>query len=180
MSQITPTDTGTSDAELVRRYLDGEIAAGEVLFGRHWPRSWRAAYAVAGSATAADDATQAAVERAIRGLDGFNIARPFGPWLARIAVNQALNNLRVARREVPLVDEHQSADLYGEVDNRDEVIHAVAALPADQRVVVALRYWADMSREEIAAVTDTPLGTVASRLSRALTTLRTNLGEVSL
>lgn len=129
---------------------------------------------------AVDDATQAAVERAIRGLDGFDIARPFGPWLARIAVNQALNNLRVARREVPLVDEHQSADLYGEVDNRDEVIHAVAALPADQRVVVALRYWADMSREEIAAVTDTPLGTVASRLSRALTTLRTNLGEVSL
>lgn len=179
MRQITRTNTAMADGDLVRRYLAGDTRAGELLLGRHWPRAWRAAYAVAGSSAAADDATQAAVERAIRDLDRFDTTRPFAPWLARIAVNQALNNRRRVQREAPLADDQAATDLYGEVDDRDELIRAVALLPDDQRLVVALRYWADMSREEIAAATDAPLGTVASRLSRALIKLRADLGEIS-
>ena len=52
---------------------------------------------------------------------------------------------------------------------------ALAALDADQRAVVALRFWLDLSGPEIAAALDIPLGTVHSRLARALDALRTTM-----
>jgi RNA polymerase sigma-70 factor (ECF subfamily) len=55
------------------------------------------------------------------------------------------------------------------------VLSLVGRLPAERRMVVALHYWLDYSTPEIAEVLDLPLGTVASRLSRALDELRLNL-----
>jgi RNA polymerase sigma-70 factor (ECF subfamily) len=167
-----------SDAELVRAIRHGRAEAAELLLGRHWPRAWSAAYAVLGDSAAAEDVAQSAMERALRSLDQFDATRPFGPWLGRIAANQALNALRSRRKESPLESEVEAADVYGDVLLRDELVEAVGRLGEERRVVVALRYWADLSPTEIAEALDIPLGTVASRLSRALKELRVILDEV--
>jgi RNA polymerase sigma-70 factor (ECF subfamily) len=72
----------------------------------------------------------------------------------------------------------QAADVYGDDLLRDEVVEAVGRLGEDRRVVVALRYWADLAPREIAEVLDVPVGTVTSRLSRAIGELRIILEEV--
>lgn len=169
---------GASDRDLVRRARQGSATAADSLLSRHWPRAWKAAYAVLGDRPAAEDAAQSAVERAFRNLDQFDDSRPFGPWLARIAVNQALNALRSRRDDLSLDGFEPAMDPYGEVIDRDEVIRAVAGLAADRRLVVALRYWADLDPREIAELLGVPVGTVSSRLSRALNELRAALPEV--
>jgi RNA polymerase sigma-70 factor (ECF subfamily) len=173
-----------SDADLVKAARAGSLAAADRLLGRYWPRAWRTAYAVLGDRAGADDAAQSAVERAFRSLDQFDLRRPFGPWLAQIAANQALNAIRSRKRHVPLDEvvasgaEPVGPDAYADIAARDEVVRAVGNLQPERRVVVALRYWADLGPGEIAAALDVPIGTVTSRLSRALAELRAALEEV--
>ena len=165
------------DGELVRAYLAGDLRAGETLLERHWASAWRAAYAVLGGRADADDATQSAVERAFRALHRFDTARPFGPWLSRIAANQALNHLRSRGREEPLGEEIAAPEPYSDIATRDELMRALARLPQDRRLVVVLRYWADLAPADIAAALEIPVGTVTSRLWRALEQLRATLTE---
>jgi RNA polymerase sigma-70 factor (ECF subfamily) len=103
---------GLDDGELVALYRKGSADAGEILVRRHWPRAWRTAYAVLASRAEAEDAAQTAVERAFTQIARFDTDRPFGPWLARIAANQALNVLRARRREAPLSGEEPGSDIY--------------------------------------------------------------------
>ena len=165
----------TTDSELVLAIRKGSTEAAEAadaLFARHWPRAWKAAYAVLGDRAAADDAAQRAVERAIRALDQFRADGSFGAWIGRIAINQAIDILRRSPREQSLPESLSAPDVYDEILERDALAAAVARLDADRRVVVALRYWLDMDPPEIAAQLGVPVGTVSSRLSRALSELR--------
>lgn len=171
---------GPEDRTLVLDARRGSAEAADLLLGRHWSRAWTSAYAVLGERAAAEDAAQAAAERAFLALDRFDETRPFGPWLARIAANQALNMLRARGREQSLGDGEKAAadaDPYAEILVRDEVVRAVSGLSADRRMVVALRYWADLDPREIAEALGIPVGTVTSRLARALAELRAELEE---
>lgn len=173
------TTTATDERDLVRRARGGSLEAGEELLARHWPRAWRAAYAVLGEPSGAEDAAQGAVERAFTHLDRFDERRPFGPWLTRIAVNQALNMVRARRDELPLdVECEAGGDPYAGIVDRDEIVRAVGALAMERRLVVVLRYWADLDPREIAEVLGIPVGTVTSRLARAMNDLRAELEEV--
>jgi RNA polymerase sigma-70 factor, ECF subfamily len=170
------------DAELVGLARAGSTDAAGVLFDRYWTLAWTAAYAVIGERALADDAAQEAIERAFASLGRFDETRPFGPWLKRIAINRAIDHLRRARRLAVLNDEallHTWA--LGEAPDEDlrlwTIADAVAALGAAKRTVVVLHYWLDLPIDEIAGVLGLPVGTVASRLSRALAELRTVLEE---
>src|SRR3954451_21228396 len=79
----------------------GSEQALEHLYRRHWPWAHRAAYLVVHDAAAAEDIAQEAFLAAIRSLDRFDRARPFGPWLNRIVVNRAIDcgRARSLRRE---------------------------------------------------------------------------------
>jgi RNA polymerase sigma-70 factor (ECF subfamily) len=170
------------DPELIALARTGSRKAAGVLFDRYWTLAWSAAYAVTGERTLADDAAQEAMERAFAALDRFDETRPFGPWLKRIAINRAIDHLRRTRRLTVLSDEallHTWA--LGDAPEEDlrlwTVADAVAALGAAKRTVVVLHYWLDLPVEEIAGVLGLPVGTIASRLSRALAELRTVLEE---
>jgi RNA polymerase sigma-70 factor (ECF subfamily) len=166
------------DHELIGLARKGSVEAAGVLFDRYWPTAWSAAYAVAADRALADDAAQDAIQNAFGALERFDETRPFGPWLKRIAVNRAIDLLRSARRR-------EEAELHpwalGEHPEDDlalwAVADAVAALPEGRRQVVVLHYWLDFPLEEIAGVLGLPVGTVGSRLSRALAQLRIALGE---
>lgn len=146
-----------------------------MLFDRHWVRAWKAAYAVLGDRHGADDAAQRAVERAIRSLDQFRTDGSFGAWISRIATNQAINVLRRRRPTSPLSEAIAAPDAYAEVVERDALLAAVAHLGEERRVVVAMRYFCDLDPPEIAEALGIPVGTVSSRLSRALSELRAHL-----
>ena len=167
----------SDDQQLVVEAAAGSTAAAEELFARHWLPAWQLAFSVTGSRTAADDVAQDAFERAFRGLGGFNGGSSFRTWLSRIVVNRAIDVGRRQRSLEPLevaetaVTPSSDDDL---VRDRD-LLEAVVALPEERRVVVALRYWTACTPPEIAEILDLPLGTVHSRLARALAELRSRL-----
>ena len=83
------------DNELIDLARKGSSEPAGALFDRYWDHAWRAAYAVTADRALADDAAQDAVQRAFGALDRFDDARPFGPWLKRIAANRAIDLLRL-------------------------------------------------------------------------------------
>jgi RNA polymerase sigma-70 factor, ECF subfamily len=171
------------DPELIALAREGSVDAAGALFDRYWTLAWSAAYAVTADRALADDAAQEAIERAFGALDRYDDTRPFGPWLKRIAINRAIDHLRRGRRLQVLHEESAALHTWALGEAAEEDLHlwavadAVAALGAAKRTVVVLRYWLDLPIEEIAGVLGLPVGTVASRLSRAHAELRATLEE---
>jgi RNA polymerase sigma-70 factor, ECF subfamily len=170
------------DPELIGLARKGSAEAAGTLFDRYWQTAWTAAYAVTADRAVADDAAQDAIQQAFRALDHFDVTRPFGPWLKRIAVNRAIDHLRRESR-IDMLDDEEGLHGWTLGDAAEEdvrlwaVADAVAALGTAKRAVVVLHYWLDLPLEEIAGVLGLPVGTIASRLSRALAELRVALGE---
>ena len=156
--------------ELVARARAGSREAAEELFELHWPRAWRLASTLADSHAAAEDIAQEAFERAFRSLAAFDGRSSFATWLHRIIVNAALN---ARRREQRLRAAPPAEPASPDASLRD----VVQKLPDDRRLVVTLRYWLDLTPTEIADLLEIPVGTVNSRLARALADLRTQMEE---
>lgn len=163
----------------MRRAQDGSRDAAATLFARHWARARRAALAVTGSDAAADDVAQDAFERAFAGLSRFDASRPFGPWLHRIVVNRAIDLARRDRRLVRLDHAPPEALAAWEADASGDpaVLEALAALSPERRAVIVLRHLLDYRPPEIAEILGVPVGTVNSRLGRALDEMRDRLGD---
>ena len=162
----------------------GSDQALEHLYRRHWPWAHRAAYLVVHDAAAAEDIAQEAFLSAIRSLDRFDRARPFGPWLNRIVVNRAIDwaRARSLRRETAAgrdVDEREAAAPTAPETRSavysDEVVAALRTLSPEHRAVVVLRYLLDYTPGEISKALGLPRGTVNSRLRRALDRLGTEM-----
>jgi len=177
-----------SERGLLREAQRGSEEALEALVRRHWPMAHRAAFLVIGDATAAEDVAQEALVAAIRSLDRFDLRRPFGPWLHRIAVNRAIDHARAraSRGEIAsgsAEEAERRAGAGGFVDGAEddprlgELRQALAGLSPEHRAIVAMRFLLDLSPGEIAAELDLPRGTVNSRLRRALDHLATEIGE---
>src|SRR5436309_15093262 len=82
------------ESRLIRDVQRGVGNAADELFRRHWPSVWQAAYAVTGRRELANDAAQEAFVRAISSLETFDAHRAFRPWVTKIAVNAAIDELR--------------------------------------------------------------------------------------
>jgi RNA polymerase sigma-70 factor, ECF subfamily len=165
---------GRDERARVRGAQRGSASDLEALFRMHWPRAFRAAYLVTHDAAAAEDIAQEAFLAAIRALDRFDRRRPFGPWLYRIAVNRAIDWVRVRRlrEEVELV-EAASLDVPDGLD--DDTLAALRRLSPEHRAVIVMRYLLEMTPGEIANALELPRGTVNSRLRRGLDAMRGEL-----
>lgn len=166
---------------------DADAFAGLVL--RHQEIAFRVAYLVVGDPNEAEDATQEAFIKAFYGLRTFRQGAPFRPWLLEIVANQARNQHRSQRRRgaamlrailTERATSPPSAHASPEVDvvtreQYQEIRRALGRLRDDDQLVVAYRYFLDLSESEMASVLGCARGTVKSRLSRALERLRTIL-----
>jgi RNA polymerase sigma-70 factor (ECF subfamily) len=170
----------------VERATDGDVAAYEELVRRHQEVAFRVAWLVLRDPDEAKDAVQEAFVKAYAALPRFRRGAPFRPWLCRIAANEARNRGRSSRRRDALAlrvaaaprDEATSPEVV--TTSREEarsLVRALEALRDEDRVVVAYRYLLELSEAETAEVLGIPVGTVKSRLSRALVRLRTHLIE---
>ena len=171
------------EAELVARAKRGDAAAYEELVRMHQAIAFRTAYVVAGSAADAEDAAQEAFVKAYRALGRFRTGEPFRPWLLTIVANEAHNRRRAAGRRAALAlraaDEIRPGDAAPspEADaltseRRERLLVAVERLSDDHRLAIVCRYFLDLSEAETAAVLGVRVGTVKSRVSRALDQLR--------
>jgi RNA polymerase sigma factor (sigma-70 family) len=170
----------TTDRELIASARRGSEEALETLFRRYWPLAWQWAYAFTGNRARADDLAQESFVAAVAALPRFDVERPFQPWLKRILLNTAIDELRhLRRRELPSnwFEDRRRPEPEDERLGSDELVSAVRSLQPARRVVIVLHYWLDLPVDEIAVRLGVPYGTVASRLSRALADLRLALEE---
>lgn len=158
----------TTDDQLLQAIRDGSRTAWGELFRRHADAAWRTAYAIVRDHARAEDVVQDAFLRAIRAAERFDRQRPFRPWLLRIVTNRAVDVLRHEQFATPGEVEGETFAHLADDADPGEVREAIARLDPDRRTVVVLRYWLDLSPGEIAERLDVPVGTVGSRLSRAL------------
>jgi RNA polymerase sigma-70 factor (ECF subfamily) len=174
------------EAELVERARKGDVEAYGDLVRTYQRLAGRVAFVVSGSAADADDAVQEAFVKAYQALGRFRSGAAFRPWLMRIVANEAINRRRTARRQIALaarsaegrsvedaVPSPEGAALARETQR--ELLVAVNRLRPEDRLVIAYRYWFELSETEMAEAMGCRPGTVKSRLSRALERLRREL-----
>jgi len=139
-------------------------------------RVYRLAGLLLGNGAEAEDAVQDALVVAWQRFDDLREPTRFGPWLDRIVVNGCRDRLRRrgAVRFIPLAVgmDPPDRDPFATFLERDALLGSVGRLTADERILIVLRFWADLPLEAIAERLACPLGTVKSRLHRALGHLR--------
>lgn len=176
------------EREWIESARRGDASAFEELVRRYQEIAFRTAYLVVGDADEARDAAQDGFLRAHAALGRFRVGAEFRPWLLRIVANAARNRRRSASRRADLAlrafrdaasgDAAPSPEvLLLAEERRRELLAAINRLRAEDRLVIALRWFLELNEEEMAGVLNCPRGTVKSRLSRAITRLRAEIGE---
>lgn len=173
--------------ELIARCQLGDAAAVTELVGEYAAFVYRVAFMVLKHEEDAEDVMQESLVKAVRALPTYDHKdeASFRAWLHRIALNTAISRTRRAvlpRAEwealetAPLAGpgpEDQALTRLAEAD----VLAAVDSLSDGHRLVIVLRYYNDLSCEEIADLLQVPSGTVGSRLFNARQRLRTLLSD---
>lgn len=147
------------------------------------------AYRMLGNRGEAEEAAQEAFIRAYTRLDTYDPSRKFSTWMLSITSNYCIDLLRKRRAlllslDQPLPphpalmsDRDQNPEAQTADSERESMVQALLEhLPEDYRQAVVLRYWYDLSYEEIAGVMDTTVSAIKSRLFRA----RRQLAEVAM
>lgn len=187
-SDLAPMTLEPPDRVLVDAVISGDDEAFRVLVDREKANVIGLCRRVLGDRTEAEDVAQEAFLQAYRALPTFRGDGPFGAWLGRIAMRMAIARLKQptplradpTRAEGWLVNPSESVDPQSitlDDERRAEILQAISKLPEAQRRIVAMRFYGDMSLDEISSATGAPLGTVKSRLHRALASLRGRLGS---
>ena len=131
-----------------------------------------------GNAEDAEDAAQESFWRAYQGLAKYDFQRSFGTWLLSITAHYCIDRLRRKRINAlsleSLLPEDDAPDetpgpehLAGAKEDREAVQVLLAGLHAEERAMVVMRYWYDMSYDEIGKAFSCSVGAVKSRLHRA-------------
>ena len=176
------------DSELFARAQRGDKAAYEEIVRRYQQIAFRTAYVITGSAADAEDAAQDGFIKAYRALDRFRTGADPRPWLLRIVANEARNRVRSSGRrqglELRLAEGFRPGDAAPSpeaaavaAEDRRRLLALVNQLSEEDRLVIASRYFLELTGEETAAALRIPEGTVKSRLSRALQRLRRRVEE---
>lgn len=160
------------DQTLALAAARGDRRALEELLARHVDRVHAVCRRVLNHPEDALDATQEALIAISRRIDSFDGRSAFTTWLYRVATNAALDEgRRKSRRPTPVatLPESVGSGFDDALVTRMAVDEALATLPEDYRVAVTLRDVAGLEYSEIAEITDAPIGTVRSRISRGRT-----------
>lgn len=166
------------DQVLVRRARNGDIRAFEELVDRHRAVVFRVAARVVGPHEA-DDVSQDALLRAYHRLDSYRGEGSFRAWLLRIVHNTALNQLErrvpepvggsddIEQASPPRDGSREPVSRLEARERTERLELKLSGLRPEHRAVLVLRDLEGMAYEEIAEITDSPLGSVKGRLHRA-------------
>lgn len=174
---------------LVRRSRAGDGVAFAALVEAHQSAVFGTVLRLVHDREVAAEVSNRAFAKAYEHLAGYDESRPLGAWLVRISANEALNELRSRRRDAAHtfggaeaegeLEQVSGAPDPGEVVSRrernTEIREAVDRLPEAQRVVVVLRYFAELPYADIAELTRQSVNNVGVTLLRARERLRRDL-----
>ena len=179
-----------TDLEIALREAQmGDAAAFGRVYGEFSNRVFGLCRKMLGSQAAAEDATSEVFERAYQALDSYDRERPFDRWILTIASRHCLNRLRRERLEKRLFNNEPvevpaptsvASPLVAleSKEQRQVVLRAIDALPDNYRLPLVLKYYGDLSYDEIAAELGTTRNNVAVLLHRAKRELRGSVGAL--
>ena len=175
----------------ISRIKQGDLNGLEFLVKRYQVRAVHAAYLILYDRVLAEDVAQAAFVKAAERIHQFDEQRPFAPWFFRIVVNDALKTAKRRKQSVSL-DDHmdgaarklaawlqdpapQPPQLMEEKELHQWLLQAIRSLTPEQRAVVVMRYFLEMSEAEMCIQLDRPLSTIKWWLRDARKSLRKHL-----
>lgn len=182
----------SNDHELVSQYLEGQEASLEVLVNRHQSRIYSYILQIVRDHQLAEDVFQDTFFKVINTLrkGNYNEEGKFLPWVLRIAHNLIIDHFRKSKR-MPVVDGGEDFDIFeilplrqGNIEDSMivEQIHSdvrklIEFLPDDQKEVLIMRHYNEMSFKEIADKTNVSINTALGRMRYALINLRKLIAE---
>jgi len=172
--------TRLSDPILVKRAKDGDARALETLCERHAPRVEKLAVHVLRDPEDARDASQEALAKLCTRIAQFRGEAQFSTWLHRLTINACRDVANRQRKRAcePLLEDRR-ATLDADPVLRNELQRCLAELTPDQARVVVLKDALGLSFDEIAAVSDMPVGTAKCYAHRGRNRLREKLSDVA-
>jgi RNA polymerase sigma-70 factor (ECF subfamily) len=176
-------DAAAERSVLVHAARGGDVRAFAALVDAYYARCLRFALHMLSSRTDAEEAVQDTFVRVYRALPNYEERESFEPWLFRILANRCRSAGARARRRAELVEygdvpetptegRHDSAIAW-----REEINHALAALPPEQREAFLMRHVEDLSYQDMAVATGTGVSALKMRVKRACDALRVRLTE---
>jgi len=176
-----------NDKELILEYLEGNDKAFEILLNRHKDKIYTSIYLFTKNSELAEDIFQDVFIKIIDTLrkGKYNHEGKFLQWAMRISYNMCVDNFRRSKRRTK-VSPTETFDIFDVLENKDDnmevtliksqqhakVRELVDKLPAEQREVVILRHYADMSFKEISQLTRVSINTALGRMRYALINMR--------
>lgn len=184
-----------SDQTLVKQYVQGNEACLEMLVNRHKDRIFTTIYLIVKDTYIAEDLFQETFIKVINNLKRkkYNEEGKFLPWATRIARNLAIDYFRKKQR-MPMVTDSSGEDVFRKLkiatENREQHIirseeenkvrRIIDQLPDEQRQVLILRHYGDLSFKEIAELTDVSINTALGRMRYALNNMRKMMEQSSI
>ncbi|WP_428225370.1 RNA polymerase sigma factor [Flavobacterium sp.] len=179
--------TQLPDALLVKQYIDGNENALAILIERHQSKIYGFIYSKVHDSDIADDVFQDVFIKVIRTLKGkhYNEEGKFLPWVMRIAHNLVIDTFRKEKR-MPMYRETEEFSIFSILSDNSpniesqliseqvesDLLRLVKELPGDQRQVLEMRIYDDLSFKEIADMTGVSINTALGRMRYALLNLR--------
>ena len=179
--------TQLPDALLVKQYIDGNENALAILIERHQSKIYGFIYSKVQDSDVADDVFQDVFIKVIRTLKGkhYNEEGKFLPWVMRIAHNLVIDTFR-REKKMPLYRETEEFSIFSILSDNtptiesqmiteqveNDLLRLVKELPDDQRQVLEMRIYDDLSFKEIADMTGVSINTALGRMRYALLNLR--------
>ncbi len=165
---------------LIKECQRGDRRALDALVRQYQRPVYNAVFRMLGSAEEAADVTQTAFLKALESIDRFDPKFKFFSWIYRIALNEAIDQLKRGRRfepmvEPPAADGDRPHDQVARSEASGHVQAALMALKEDLRAVLVLRYFTECSYHQIGEILELPDNTVKSRLFTARQRLKKQL-----
>lgn len=175
-------NTTDADRQAIERFLAGDKGAFEELYHRYQPYVYNIVNGIVQNADDARDVTQDVFLHVYDSLSRFRGGSAFSTWLYRVAVNAAITHVRKEKRhpQIPLEALREfRADIDAEpeqqatrAETQQAVQEMLAQLPEQQRAALILRYFQELSLEEMAEVMNCSVAAVKVRLHRARNSFR--------
>lgn len=194
-----PIHQDTTDAELIALTLAGQDKAFRQLVNRYLSLVFNFTYRMTQNHELSEEMTQETFVKAYNSLKSFDRARPFKPWLLRIASNSTITALRRQSKVVSLsalmeenawneadyqerlLDYPAVEDTLSRLERKlssETVMKVLDTLDEKYRQVLVLRYTQDLSYEEISETLNIPLNTVRTWIKRGLDRLKSQVKEL--
>lgn len=171
---VMTENSALSERDVIKRVQKGHAEAYQVIVERYMKRAYYIALGFVRNAQDAMDVSQESFIKAFRKIKRFDPEKPFFPWFYKLLKNLCLDHIKRKSRtqEIPLDEARILKEEREDREMKEILWRGIEKLPFEQKEVILLRYFQQLSYQEIAEITARPIGTVMSSLFYAKKRLR--------